>query len=94
MTHVITLKRGRGQSGQVNTRAQPIDTKWVDPDAFPDNVADLRLPILADGLDLDPLRGEQADNFIDILQEAEGLCYTILEGALHSTARPFEPVHT
>ena len=69
-----------------------IDTEWVDADAFPDNDADLRLPILADGLDLDSLRGDQAHDVIDLLQEADtegSTSYTILEGVLYSTARPF-----
>jgi transposase InsO family protein len=67
-----------------------IDTEWVDPDAYPDDDADMRLPILADGLDLDSLRGEQANEFLDLLQEAdtEGSSYTILNGILYSIARP------
>jgi hypothetical protein len=80
--------------GKNNIRAHEvavIDTDdWIDPDAYPDNVADQRLPIIYDGINLEAVRLAQAEEFPDQIRSSqeEDADYAMINGVLYSNKLP------
>ena len=82
------------------SRIKPINevatfdtAEYIDPDAFPDDNADMRLPLEADSIDREELMKEQQLNYVDLFEEAndDDSEYRIFGGLLYSI-KPVSPL--
>ena len=68
-----------------------VDHEWIDPAAFPDDVAFQQLPCLLDDLDLQVISAEQRKEFPDLFKSAkfdDDSLYVVFNNVLYSTRRP------
>ena len=94
----IEYRRGKNNiRADMLSRIKPADdiatidtNEWVDPDAWPDECADKRLPILCDGIDLEKLKAEQRKEFGEQMDGAdlETSSYSLINGNLYSILKP------